>query len=277
MDAVPVLRSPFDRLRVSGKGRLVDARMADTPLRRFFVPPDSIRARNVTLGPELSHRLGRVLRLRRGDRVVLAGGGRHEYVVQLTGVSPHAVTGIVVEERAPPPEPQVELTLYQSLIRPQRFDLVLEKGTEIGVSRFVPVITARAQNQAEEPSAARAERWARIVTEAAEQCDRGKLPRVEAPAAFAEAVRQSSGLRLLPYEGESGGRGLGAYLRGLPERPRAVSLFIGPEGGFEPSEVELARREGLALVTLGRRILRSETAGIVAAALVLDALGEMGA
>ena len=252
-------------------------------LRRFFVAPGSVRARNVTLGPEMSHRLGRVLRLKRGDRVVLADGGRHEYEVQLTAVSPHAITGVVVAEREAPAEPAVTLVLYQSLIRANRFDLVLEKGTEVGVSRFVPVVNARSQVQLEEPSAARAERWQRLVVEAAEQSGRGRLPVVEAPLPFEAAVRQARGLRLLPWEGPVQGpskgerlRGLGAYLRGLTERPQTVSLFIGPEGGFDPEEVRLATSEGLTLVTLGARILRSETAGIVAAVLVMDALGEMG-
>jgi len=259
-------------------------------LRRFFVAPGSVRARNVTLGPEMAHRLGRVLRLKRGDRVVLADGGRHEYEVQLTAVSPHAITGVVGAEREAPEEPAVTLVLYQSLIRANRFDLVLEKGTEIGVSRFAPVVNSRSQVQLEEPSAARADRWQRLVVEAAEQSGRGRLPVVEAPLPFEEAVRQARGLRLLPWEGLPTGqagpvqgsskadrlRGLGAYLRALTERPQIVSLFIGPEGGFAPEEVHLATSEGLTLVTLGARILRSETAGIVAAVLVMDALGEMG-
>lgn len=250
--------------------------MTDEPLRRFFVPPSSIRARNVTLGPALAHRMGRVLRLKRGDHVILSGGDGHDFEVQLTAVSPHAVTGVVVAERPMPPEPAVVLALYQSLIRPGRFDLVLEKGTEIGVSRFVPVINARSQNQAEEPSAARSERWLRIVTEAAEQCERGRLPALDAPAPFEKAVRDSLGVRVLPYESARGAVSLGGYLRGLTDRPRQVSLFIGPEGGFEDEEIALARAENCAIVTLGKRVLRSETAGIVACAFVLEALGEMG-
>jgi len=240
------------------------------------VPPGSLRARNVTLGPDLAHRLGRVLRLKRGDRVLLSEGGTHEYEVQLTGVSPYAITGVVVTEREAPPEPEVTLVLYQSLIRANRFDLVLEKGTEIGVSRFVPVIAARSQVQGNgEPAAARSERWRRIVLEGAEQSGRGRPPRVESPVSFEEAVQQARGLKLMPFEGERARR-LGTFLRGLT-RPDAVSLFIGPEGGFEDAEVELAREAGAEIVSLGRRILRSETAAIVASALVLDALGELDA
>ena len=246
-------------------------------LRRFFVPRGSIRARNVTLGPELAHRLGRVLRLKRGDRVVFSEGGPRDFEAQITAVSGQALTAVVVAERDSPPEPAVHLTLYQSLIRQNRFDLVLEKGTELGVGRFVPMVAARCQVQGEngEPSPAKAERWARLVLEAAEQCGRGRLPAVASPQPFAEAVRDAAGTKLLPYEAART-RGLSAYLRGLDRHPREVSLFIGPEGGFVPSEIALAEAEGAVIVTLGARVLRSETAGIVAAALVLDALGEMG-
>jgi len=246
------------------------------PLRRFFVPPGSLRARNVTLGPELAHRLGRVLRLQRGDHVLLSAGGARDYEVQLTGVSPHAITGLIIAEREAPPEPELKLILYQSLIRANRFDLVLEKGTEIGVSRFVPTVAGRSQVTGNgEPSGARGERWERIVIEAAEQCGRGRLPVVDQPLPFESAVRRAGGLKLLPFEGERR-RGMSAYLRELSRRPDSVSLFIGPEGGFDDAEVELAREAGAEIVSLGPRILRSETAGIVAAALVLNALGEMG-
>ncbi len=246
-------------------------------LRRFFVPRGSVRARNVTLGAEMAHRLGRVLRLKRGDHILLSEGGPRDFEAQITGVSGHALTALVVAERDAPPEPSVHITVYQSLIRQNRFDLVLEKGTELGVSRFVPMTSARSQPHGDangEPSAARSERWARVVLEAAEQCGRGRLPEVGPPQPFDQAVR-TQGLKLLPYE-SARGTGLSAYLRALDRRPARVSLFIGPEGGFGPSEIELAGAEGAVIVTMGRRVMRSETAGIVAAALVLDALGEMG-
>ena len=243
-------------------------------LRRFFVPRGSIQARHVTLGPEMAHRLGRVLRFRTGDHVILTEGGAHEYEVLITAVSGNALTANVVAERQPPQEPDVEITLYQSLIRANRFDFVLEKGTEIGVTRFVPITTSRTIVQGNgEPSTARSERWTRLVTEAAEQCGRGRLPRIEAPMAFEDAVRAGTGLRLIPYEEERSQR-LTAWVRGVRTHPLAVSLLIGPEGGFEEAEIALAREEGWTPVSLGPRVMRSETAGIVAPALVLDALGE---
>ena len=98
--------------------------MADAP-RRFFVPPGSLGARNITLSGDLAHRLARVLRLRRGDTVVLTEGGEREFEVELTDVSAKTVTGVVTGDRASPPEPAVEVVLYQSLIRPNRFDFAL--------------------------------------------------------------------------------------------------------------------------------------------------------
>jgi 16S rRNA (uracil1498-N3)-methyltransferase len=243
-------------------------------MRRFFVPPGIVAGREVALPPELARRLAKVLRLQRGDRVILADGGGRDYEVELKEVSARAASAFVVGERPSPPEPSLELVLYQSLVRPQRFELVLEKGTEIGVSRFVPLLSGRAQVRTAS-GGQRAERWRRIVTEAAEQCGRGRVPAVDPPLPFEEAAHSAPGLRLIPWEGERS-QGLRSYLRALDERPATVSLLIGPEGGFAEEEVELACGAGCVPVSLGSRILRSETAGIVAAALVMHELGEMG-
>ena len=242
--------------------------MADGP-RRFFVPAGTLRARNITLSGGLARRLARVLRLRRGDRVVLTEGGEREFEVELTGVSANAVTGVVIGDRLSPPEPSIAVVLYQSLIRPNRFDIALEKGTELGVARFVPVINAR--SQIDEASRGRTERWQRLVVEAAEQCGRGRLPAIDPPLPFGEALASAPGLLLVPYEAERANR-LADYLRALPQRPQTVSLFIGPEGGYTGEEITLARGAGAVLVTLGRQVLRSETAGVVAAAIVLHTL-----
>jgi 16S rRNA (uracil1498-N3)-methyltransferase len=243
-------------------------------VRRFFVLPATVTGREVALPPDLARRLATVLRLQRGDHVVLADGLGRDYEVELQEVSARAASALVVGERPSPPEPSLTLVLYQSLIRLQRFDLVLEKGTEIGVSRFVSLLSGRAQVKTGAGSQ-RTERWRRIVTEAAEQCGRGRVPAVDPPVPFEAAVRTGPGLRLVPWEGERS-QGLRSYLRALDERPEAVSLIIGPEGGFAEDEIEVARAAGCVPLSLGPRILRSETAGIVVAALVMHELGEMG-
>ena len=243
-------------------------------IRRFFVRPGAVEGVEVSLPPELARRLATLLRLKRGARVVLADGRGSDYEVEITALTPRSGSAAVVVERPSPPESRVDVVLYQSLVRPQRFELVLVKGTELGVARFVPLVSGRAQVKTEGGSQ-RAERWRRIVTEAAEQCGRGRVPAVDPPAAFAEAVRTAPGLRLLPWEGERA-KGLRSSLRGAKPKPATVSLFIGPEGGFSEEEAALAREAGCVTVSLGRRILRSETAGIVAAALVMHELGELG-
>ena len=242
--------------------------MADAP-RRFFVPAGTLQAREITLSGDLAHRLARVLRLRRGDRVFLTEGGEREFEVELTDVSARAVTGVVTGDRASPAEPSVEVVLYQSLIRPNRFDIAIEKGTELGVARFVPVVNARSQT--DEASQGRAERWQRLVVEAAEQCGRGRLPAIDSPLPFEDALASAPGAIVVPYEAERANR-LADHLRALPVQPPIVSLFIGPEGGYSDEEIVLARESGAALVTLGRQVLRSETAAVVAAAIVLHTL-----
>jgi len=243
-------------------------------IRRFFVPPGAVEGVEVSLPPELARRLATVLRLKRGDRVLLADGRGRDYEAEIMALTARSGAATVLLERPSPPEPALELVLYQSLVRPQRFELVLEKGTELGVARFVPLVSGRAQVKTEGGSQ-RVERWRRIVTEAAEQCGRGRVPAVDPPLAFAQAVRTAPGLRLLPWEGERS-QGLRTYLHSVKPKPATVSVFIGPEGGFSAEEAALAREAGCLAVSLGPRILRSETAGIVAAALVMHELGELG-
>jgi 16S rRNA (uracil1498-N3)-methyltransferase len=217
--------------------------------------------------------MGRVLRLRVGDHVLLLDNSGREYEVELTALTATAAQGAVLASNEGAGEPSVRLVLYQALIKGQRFDWVLEKGTELGVAAFVPVVSGRSQVRPSQASSARLDRWRRVIVEAAEQSGRSRLPEISPPLSFEQACASAVGLRILPWEGERK-----AGLRDLlaaEEAVDAVSLFIGPEGGFPPEEVELVRKQGVRTVSLGRRILRAETAAIVAAALVLHELGEL--
>lgn len=243
--------------------------MNDQPLRRFFVDT-APGGGEVTLTGDLAHRLVRVLRYRPGDQFILATGAPMEHVVRVEAATPRSITLNIVGERPAPTEPSVDVTLYQSLIRANRFDFAIEKCTEIGVARFVPVINERTQVQ-EEAGSSRAERWRRIIVEAAEQCGRGRLPDIGQPVAFAEALASAPGLKVVPWEDERTTR-LADHLRSVSPGPRSVSVFIGPEGGYTEAEIEAARAAGAVLVTLGRRVLRSETAAAVACGIVLHEL-----
>jgi len=236
---------------------------------RFFLPPASFSAGEVEFSQEATHQIVRVLRLRRHDEVIALDGMGMEYVVRLEELQP-TVTGSIVEPRANQGEPRTRVTLYLGMLKAAKLELVLQKGTEIGVSRFVPMLTERAV--AAEPGPTRQRRFDTIVREAAEQSGRGRIPEVGTPLALGDALTQVAGIKILLWE-EERATGLG----NIPlEVGTPVNLFIGPEGGFSITEVALARDAGAAVASLGRRILRAETAAIVAAALVLASVAELG-
>jgi 16S rRNA (uracil1498-N3)-methyltransferase len=244
-------------------------------MKRFFVDPETLKGNMVELDPELSHRLTHVLRLRRGDRVMLLDGLGREYEAVLQEAGNFGVRAAIVSERPGLPEPEVGVVLYQSIMKGERFELLLEKGTELGVGKFVPLISERGVVRPRGERVERMERWRRIVREAAEQCGRSRLPEVTTPVSLVEALESAEGLLLLPYEGERE-VSLRQALREAG-KPKTVSIFIGPEGGFAKDEVERVTESGVQAVSLGRRILRSETAGIAAAAAVMYEFGELGA
>jgi 16S rRNA (uracil1498-N3)-methyltransferase len=233
--------------------------------------------RQVRFDTEQSHQISRVLRMRPGGRVVALDGTGREFEIVLEESTYPRVTGSVAGQQAAAGEPAVHLTLYQSLLKRDKFEWVLQKGTEIGVSRFVPVITSRSLvREAENMRPEKLERWRKIIKEAAEQSERGILPRLVAPISFKEATIEARNhdRALLAWE-EARQLSIRAAIAG-GALPRDLGLFIGPEGGFDQAEVEEATAQDVILVTLGRRVLRTETAAVVATALILHELGELG-
>ena len=247
-------------------------------MHRFFITPDQRHGLVIRFDDAQAHQMRRVLRLRPGERVVALDGQGQQYEVMLEEVSNSHVTGLVVAQTAATGEPRVRLTLFQSLLQRDKFEWVLQKGTEIGVVAFVPVITRRSLvRDADDVGENKLERWRRIIREAAEQSGRGALPTLITPIPFEAAAPEATAhdRTLIAWEGEQE-RTVRDVLGGLRD-VETVALFIGPEGGFEAAEVEEATAYGATPVTLGRRILRTETAAVVGAALVLYELGEMGA
>jgi len=257
--------------------------------RSFFVNPTSIHEGRADLVGPVAHQIRNVLRLRPGDEVELLDGSGLVLVARLSKVSKEGVVAEIVESRWSDSEPEVELVLYQALLKGQKMELVLQKGTEIGVSRFVPVLSDRCISRPDaRDMARRLERWGSVVREAAEQSGRAVLPVVAGLVRLEDGCREaaSRGPLLMAWEGEHqlGVRGAltEAGLVAVASDERAgrrgglvVSLLVGPEGGFSEQEVEAARAAGAVTVGLGPRILRAETAGLVAATLVLCHLGEL--
>ena len=188
-----------------------------------------------------------MLRLRAGAAVVFFDGRGREYEAVLEDMSAPAVRARVLQQREGIPEPRTRLVLYQSLIKGDRFDWVLEKGTELGVAAFVPLISHRSVMRPRGGDAGKSARWRRIIVEAAEQCGRSVLPELAPVTDLGEAFDSAPGLRLLPWE-EERALALRTVLReALSEGAKLaeVSLFIGPEGGFTGEEVERARAGGV--------------------------------
>ena len=240
-------------------------------MHRFFIAPYNFAGDRVVLPEATAHQIRNVLRLRPGAAIVVLDNSGWEYEVLLRQVDRQQVVGEAVAKRPSPNEPSVQLTLYQALMKRDKFEWVLQKGTEIGVSHFVPVVTQRSLVQDIDIKEGKQLRWEKIIIEAAEQSRRGRIPTLQAPQTLAEALATHPAQPgLIAWEEADELTIRGAFEDG--KRPSHISLFIGPEGGFAAEEVEAAQTAGIRAITLGKRILRAETAALVASALVLHEL-----
>jgi 16S rRNA (uracil1498-N3)-methyltransferase len=240
-------------------------------MHRFFLTESTLTLHApVDLAP-LAHQLRSVLRLQPGEQILLLDGQGYAYPTEIRELERGRAVGQILARERVDAEPRCFLTLYQCALKTDKFEWVLQKGTEIGVSRFVPVISSRTIVRPAEKIRKKYARWQAIIREAAEQSGRGRLPDLAEPLTWAEAVAGATGLRLLPWEeiaSLSAPMTLAAILTPI-EPSENVSLLIGPEGGVSQDETNLAVDAGWRTVTLGPRILRAETAALVAAALVL--------
>lgn len=247
---------------------------------RIYLPPKHIIPPHISLPDDVAHYLRRVLRLNAGAEFVAFDGSGAEYRAALRLEGDEASGEII--ERLPDRAPQrLHLTLYQGLPKGKKLPLIIQKATELGVARIVPVQTDRATVRLEDKDTeGRRQRWQKVADEAAEQSHRIAAPEIGPVMSWAEALadwRQSSQPGLMPDETLAGQPGHG--LRETMERlshPDSVSVFIGPEGGISPQEAAAGREAGLEPISLGPRILRTETAAIVVCALLLYEAGDLG-
>lgn len=232
---------------------------------RLFVPAERLAGERLTVDGDGFRHLTKVLRLGAGDTLCVFDGRGTEIEARIVAVGARAAELALGARRALAP-PACAITLLQAVPRGDRMDLVVQKTTELGVARVVPVVAARSVAH---PPADRRRRWQTIAQEAARQCGRADVPEIAEPVALAAAIAAlpAGPARLVLWE-EERARPLRAAL-GAP----AVALLVGPEGGFAASEVEAVRAAGFTSAGLGPRILRAETAAIVAVALAQAAAG----
>jgi 16S rRNA (uracil1498-N3)-methyltransferase len=245
--------------------------------RRLYVPPARLGGATVTISGDEHLHLARVLRARPGDAVTLFDGAGGEVEARVARVG-RTETELELGARRGGPgagvAPPAPIVLLTAVPRGGRMDLLVQKTSELGVARIVPVLTARSVAR---PEAGRRARWEKIAREAARQCGRADVPAVDPPVELgaALALPDLPARRIVLWErpAEPGAR---TPLRALVAEPAPTALLVGPEGGFADAEVEAARAAGFVPVGLGRRILRVETAAIVAVALVEEANGGLG-
>ncbi|HEY1015268.1 MAG TPA: RsmE family RNA methyltransferase [Herpetosiphonaceae bacterium] len=232
---------------------------------RFFVAPEAIGDGSALIEDrDLLRQWSSVLRLRPGSQVALLDGSGLEHTVELLELGKNAASCRILASAPSRGEPAARVELYVALTRGERFEWVLQKGTELGASAFVPLLCERSQ-----AGEAKAERWGRIIREAAEQSGRGRLPELRAPLRFAAALAAApAGILLAEHSSAV------SFKAALDPDGGGCAIWSGPEGGWSDGELAAASAAGLALATLGPRILRAETAPVAALAAAMFAMGE---
>jgi 16S rRNA (uracil1498-N3)-methyltransferase len=237
-------------------------------MRRFYAPRETFSGEHITLSLEETRHLRDVLRLRAGEEVQVFDGEGREFRCEIENISKKETSLFLIEETAPAaPESDLDLTLAVALLKGEKFDLVVQKAVELGVSRLVPLNTKRADVKLKEADK-KTERWRKIALEACKQSGRARLMRIETPVDFEKFIKQAEGTKIL--FSERGGENFSAI-----KPSKKITAVVGSEGGWETSEIEFAAAHEFQIVTLAGRILRAETAAIVVSAILQNNLGDL--
>lgn len=246
-------------------------------MHRFFVTKESINELELHItGDDVQH-ISKVLRLRVDEKILVNDSTGLEYLCSITEINKKDVVCTIIETLENKTEAPIRITLFQGLPKSQKMDLIVQKCVELGVVDFWPVVTERVIVKTEDRDiSGKIERWNRISEEAAKQSSRGLIPLVHNPITINKAIEmiKAMDLGIIPYENEKNTT-LKTILK-HDSNIKTVGILIGPEGGFEDTEVKLCLDNNILPVTLGPRILRTETAGFITAAIVQYELGDVG-
>ena len=239
----------------------------------FFVDPAQIGEDEIRITGEDVNHIKNVLRMRPGEEVLISSRSGGDYHCRVRELAPDVVFLSVEEKREDSRELPARIHLYQGLPKADKMDLIIQKAVELGAYRIVPVSTRRAVVRLDsKKEEAKLRRWNAVSESAAKQSGRSLIPEVSGLLSFSEALKEaeSFGLKLIPYECAEGIGGT-RRLIAQAEPGMDIAVFIGPDGGFEPDEIAQAGEAGVVPITLGRRILRTETAGLcILSALMLS-------
>lgn len=240
-------------------------------MQRFFVTPDQVGEDKIRIqGSDVNH-MKNVLRMRPGEEVMVSDGNNRQYRCRVEDYPEGEAVLAILEAGLVDTELPSRIYLFQGLPKQEKMELIVQKAVELGVCQVIPVQTRRCVVKLDAKKAAKkVQRWQQIAESAAKQAGRGYIPVVSEVMTFQEALAFSETLdiRLIPYELADGMEGTRKILDGI--RPgQSVGIFIGPEGGFEKEEVGRAVEAGALPITLGKRILRTETAGIAVLSILM--------
>ena len=242
-------------------------------MHRFFADKSQINGSCIELfGDDVKH-ISRVLRLREGDTISVCDKDKTDYVCSVSSIEKERVVLNIEESFENTNESNLEIVLYQGLPKGDKMDLIVQKAVELGAVKIVPVVMKRTVIKLNNTDA-KIQRWQRIADEASKQCMRGILPKVEQPVTFGEMLAglDKEALTFLPYENDR----CNSLKKLLKDNctSAGVNIIIGPEGGFDDEEIDLATEAGIPTVTLGPRIMRCETAPLAAISAVMYELGD---
>ena len=236
-------------------------------MHRFFIPPEWIDNDRIIFHDDIARQMKTVLRIKAGEKVEALDNKGNEYLVEIE-VSKEAIQGKILGKKKNGREPSIHLTLFFALAQREKVEWILQKGTEIGVSRFIPLVTERSLVREAESVVSKIERWKSILKEAAEQSGRGLMPELEKPVSYSQGLDyiKELDLGLIAWEQEKE-KELKEIL--LEKQFYRIGVLIGPEGGFTDEEQKQAIALNWKSISLGRRILRMETAALAASALII--------
>lgn len=234
-------------------------------MQHFFVTPEQVKEQEIIItGTDVNH-IRNVLRMRLGEKLEISDGNNKKYLCEIKEMSTENVTTGILEEKTADSESACRIVLFQGLPKSDKMDWIVQKSVELGVSEIVPMATRRAVVKLDEKKGRKKqERWQAVAESAAKQAGRGIIPEIKAVSGFREALSYAETLDhiLIPYELAEGMDETRKQFSSL-KKGESIGIFIGPEGGFEIDEVQNAvKTAGAVPVTLGRRILRTETAGL---------------
>lgn len=233
-------------------------------MHHFFVTPQAVKENRICItGPDVNH-MKNVLRMKMGEEVLISDGEGKDYCCTIDTLSDEEIIVQIIDDNFEGTELSCEFYLFQGLPKNDKMEMIIQKAVELGVKEVIPVATKRAVVKLDEKKAdKKIQRWQAISESAAKQSRRGVIPKIQKVMGFGEALTyaQAFHMNLIPYENFKGMKETKEALSKIREGMK-VGIFIGPEGGFDEREVALAIEKGAQPISLGKRILRTETAGM---------------